>query len=198
MSKRLVCGVGVNDADYKTSLYKRIDGKTTRIWECPYRSTWVHMLTRCYSKKSLRERPSYTGCSVCTEWLMFSNFKAWMSRQDWKGKQLDKDILIPGNKVYSPATCAFVSRQLNQFFVDSAASRGDWPVGVHWNKNAGKFGAKCRNPFTGKPEHLGYHLSADSAHRAWRRRKYELACQYAATETDSRVAAALRARFAPQ
>jgi len=36
-----------------------------------------------------------------------------MERQDWEGKHLDKDILIPGNKIYSPDRCIFVSSLIN-------------------------------------------------------------------------------------
>lgn len=72
------------------------------------------MKQRCYSALFHQRRPSYIGCVVCDEWLVFENFYYWVVNQDWKGKHLDKDILIPNNKIYSPDTCVFVSPKLNR------------------------------------------------------------------------------------
>ena len=48
--------------------------------------------------------------------------------EDWKG--LDKDIIVVDDKVYGPEVCAFVDPSLNMFTTDSAAARGEWPIGV--------------------------------------------------------------------
>lgn len=120
-----------------------------------------------------------------------------MERQDWEGNQLDKDIIEEGNKLYSPNTCAFVSRDLNYFLNGHGGSRGAYPIGVNQDKSTGRFRAQCRNPFTKRREVLGYFADPISAHQAWRSRKHELACQYADMQTDPRVAKALRLRFAP-
>ena len=32
---KLVCGVGINDADYVTQINRKIDGRQKRIWICP-------------------------------------------------------------------------------------------------------------------------------------------------------------------
>ena len=81
-------------------------------------------------------RPFYKDITCCQEWLIFSNFKSWMKQQDWEGKQLDKDLLIYQNKIYSPETCVFVDRKINQFLVKSNNSRGKYPLGVSYrNKN---------------------------------------------------------------
>ena len=122
-------------------------------------------------------------------------FRAWMETQDWEGKQLDKDILFQGNKEYSPSTCVFVDGIVNNFLLDSAAIRGDWPIGVCWNERDQKFQSNCCNPFTKKREHLGLFHCPNQAHLAWKKRKHELACQLADVQTDERVAEALRARY---
>ena len=101
------------------------------------------MLSRCYSKKCLESRPSYIGTSVCSEWLSATAFKKWMDQQDWQGKCLDKDIIVPRSKLYSPETCAFVLTATN-LFVARDASRGDYPVGVHLYKRTGKYCAYCK------------------------------------------------------
>ena len=88
------------------------------------------MLTRCYSKKYLESYPSYIGTSVCSEWLSAKAFRKWMEQQDWHGKCLDKDIIVPGNKLYSPETCAFVLPATNSFVIACDARRGDYPIGV--------------------------------------------------------------------
>lgn len=78
-----------------------------------YYSRWVLMLSRCYSDRYQNLNPSYKGCKVCEEWHNFQSFAEWMSKQDYNDKQLDKDIKIKGNKVYSPAACMFVSQKDN-------------------------------------------------------------------------------------
>ena len=153
--ERLVCGVGRNDVDYvveKRETIRCADGKQKQriVWICPYYQTWRGMLQRCYSTKLQERQPTYKGCSVSEEWLTFSVFKNWMETQDWEGNQLDKDILFEGNKVYSAETCVFVSGMVNNFTIDRGAARGEWLIGVYWNKRNGKFQAQCNNPFTKK------------------------------------------------
>lgn len=199
-SKKLVYGVGINDADYVVQEFETIgyvNGKQKRklVWECPYYSVWMSMLVRCYSDKFQERRPTYKGCSVSEEWLTFSVFKRWMEQQDWVGKQLDKDLLFSGNKVYSAETCVFVEGVVNLFTIDRGASRGEWPIGVCWNKKEEKFVARCSNPFTKKSEYLGYFDCPQEAHKAWLKRKLELAHELAAEQTDSRVAKALVDRY---
>lgn len=190
---KLIYDVGLNDADYVVK--PRIGGKIVR---CPFYVTWTSMLKRCYSKKYQEKRPTYIGCSVCEEWLLFSNFKAWMTEQNWQGNELDKDIIKSGNKIYSPDTCVFVSSVTNSFLLDSAASRGEFLIGVCLDKRAGKCKAQCSNPFTREKEFLGYFDCPNLAHEAWRKRKYEFACQLADLQTDQRVASALRVRYLPK
>ena len=118
-----------------------------------------------------------------------------MDKQDWHGKSLDKDIIVPRSKLYSPDTCAFVLNETNSFVIARDACRGDYPVGVDLCKRTGKYRAKCGNIFTGKQENLGYFSTPEEAHESWRRRKHELAQLVAATESDPRVVEALRKRY---
>jgi hypothetical protein len=194
---RLVCGVGRNDANYTLHTDRNIDGRKKRLWICPFYMVWKGMLERCYSAKCQARHPTYIGCSVVEDWLTFSTFRSWMEKQDCEGKHLDKDILIPGNKVYSPDTCTLITASLNKFVIGSDASRGAWPIGVFWNKGRGKFVAQCSNPVTGKRAHIGVFDCPDAAHEAWRARKHEHACAYADLQNDPRIAAALRSRYSP-
>lgn len=199
-TRKLVCGVGTNDADYavtKCETIGYVDGKRKqkRVWRCPYYRTWADMLQRCYDVKYQERNPTYAGCTVSGDWHTFSNFKAWMETQDWQGRHLDKDLLFEGNKIYSADTCVFVTQMVNKFTIDSGAARGEWLIGVYWDQARGKFQSHCRNPFTKKQEYLGLFTTEQEAHEAWRKRKLELAYELAAIQTDPRVAKALIARY---
>ena len=130
MKKCLVYGVGINDADYRVQenkCYTNNLGKraTEVLWRCPYYDRWYGMIRRCYSERELSRFPTYKGCSVCEEWLTFSNFKSWMEQQDWEGKHLDKDLLIYKNKVYSSETCVFVDYKVNLFIIKGSTSKSN-------------------------------------------------------------------------
>ncbi|MCK2149468.1 hypothetical protein MYE70_10360 [Marinobacter alexandrii] len=191
--RKQVYGWGINDADYP--LEPVVNGKRQR---CNFFLTWRRMIWRCYDGKRLKEYPSYIGCSVAEEWKRFSDFKAWMVEQDWVGKHLDKDIICPGNKVYSSQTCVFVHPTINNFFTDAFRLRGEFMIGVRFHKGKRKFQGHCSNPFTKKVDHLGYFDREIDAHLAWLRRKNELAIQLSQSDyvTDDRVADALRSRYA--
>ena len=197
---KLVFGVGVNDLPYRTQVYEYVTengGKRIRkhVFTCKYYEAWRNMLQRCYSKKYLESKPSYVGTSVCSEWVYASEFKKWMEQQDWDGKSLDKDIIVRGNKLYSPDTSAFVLQATNKFVIARDASRGDYPIGVNLFKRTGKYQARCENNFTRKKESLGLFSTPEEAHEAWRKRKHELAQLVADTESDIRVVEALKKRY---
>ena len=190
-----VYGVGVNDSPDSVYRYEKVNGRDKIAWRCPYYAVWESMLRRCYYEPHLKKYPTYRGCSVCPEWIYFMTFKAWMMTQDFKGKELDKDILFEGNKVYSPETCRFVGAAVNRFLNDQKAARGEWPLGVCWVKIKGKFKAQCCNPFTKKQEYLGYFTCPNEAHEAWRKRKHELAIALAELQDDPLISESLRNRF---
>jgi hypothetical protein len=182
--KRLVCGVGINDADYVTSYI--VNGKQKR---CPFYITWKSMLTRCYNQKSLIKNPTYIGCSVCDEWLKFSTFKAWMETQNWQGLCLDKDILDQHNKIYSPETCLFVTKAINVLFTKSDNVRGSYKIGVSFSKSRNKFKAAC-NTYNNKKE-LGYYLTEDEAHNVYKIFKLAHIRNLALEQTDERLKSAM-------
>ena len=201
--RKLVYGVGINNADYVVEKREEsgyVDGKRKQriVWTCRYYRTWKSMIQRCYSAKFQERSPTYAGCSVSEEWKTFSNFKTWMETQEWQDKQLDKDLLIEGNKVYGPETCVFVSKIVNGFTTNCGAARGEWMIGVYWNKGMNKFISRCSNPFTKKLEHIGLFTCELEAHQAWQVRKLELAHLLAAEQTDPRVATALVGRYSKQ
>lgn len=99
---------------------------------------WTDIFRRVYDEKVRSKNPSYSGVSVAEDWHNFQNFARWCNdtpefrNEDWC---LDKDILIKGNKLYSPETCAFVPRQINNLFTLRQNHRGADPIGVSWNKS---------------------------------------------------------------
>lgn len=110
---------------------------------------WSNMNTRCYNDNYHEERPSYTECTICDEWLDEEtgkqNFFDWCCENFYviDGEdtvQLDKDILIKGNKVYSPDTCIFAPKKINDMFGGSSKkSDNDLPKGVSRSKKTGKY-----------------------------------------------------------
>lgn len=201
--RKLVWGVGINDADYVTQRFETtspdryVNGqlKQKLVWRCPYYNTWKNMLKRCYSEKEKEIFPTYKGCTVSEEWKLFSNFRKWMVEQDWEGMHLDKDLLIRGNKVYSEETCVFVTEQVNAFINERGKARGECPIGVSWSKAAGKFQARCCNPFTKKGEYFGLFVCPWEAHSVWLSKKLGHAYALAAIQTNPRVAKALIDRY---
>lgn len=193
--KKPICGVGINDADYPTQKNDNSNNTQKRIWCCPFYERWTGVIKRCYSKSVHKKYPTYATCTMDESWLYFSNFKAWMEKQDWQGKQLDKDLLVKGNKHYSPETCVFVDRLVNVFILDCKSRRESELTGAYKRKGYDRYSAKCRNPFLNKLEDIGYFPSAEDAHQAWKARKHELACKLADMQTDYRVAEALRSRY---
>lgn len=180
---KLVHGVGLND------LKGNYDKKFS---DCQFYKTWKKMLGRCYDPNYLKLRATYSNCSVCFDWLLFSNFKTWMEQQDWQGKALDKDILGSG-KLYSPSTCIFVSKEVNNFLTDSRKSRGEYPVGVSWSDYHNKFRAYCSDG-KGRNIFLGFFDEPDSAHDAYMNKKYTLIDELFADEP-SEVILALKTKF---
>ena len=188
-----VLGVGINDSESTASHIT--NGK---VYICKHYKIWNDMLRRCYSEKYQKSHPTYVGCSVDPEWHIFSNFRSWAETKNTKGMQLDKDIIFPGNKVYSPKSCVFVTGALNKFLNNSARKRGQFLIGVSLCKRSNKFRSNCSDPFKSKKESLGLFESETEAHEAWRIRKRQHALSYADIQTDDRVSEALKKMFLPE
>lgn len=183
---KLVCGVGINDADY--IVIPRVNGKNKH---CKIYDTWDKMIRRCYSEKYQAKKPTYKGCTVAPEWHRFSNFKAWHDQQEYKeGMQLDKDIIYPGNKVYGPDKCVYVSRELNVLFIKANARRGKYPIGVV-KLVSSKSQCKCfrsRITINNKYVSLGCYHTPEEAHEVYVQAKIKyIQDYYLIKETDQRI-----------
>lgn len=134
-----VCGVGYYGVgEFKNSQ----NGKETHIGK-----VWQGMIRRCYDTKRLSKCPTYKDCTVCEEWHNFQNFAKWYEDNyyevDGEQMHLDKDILVKGNKVYSPETCCIVPQTINVLFTNNKATRGELPIGVCYIESRNKYMASC-------------------------------------------------------
>ncbi len=151
---KLVYGYGINDADY--AVQPTINGKRTI---CPFYRKWKNMLGRAYSEKCHKNQPTYIGTTVCQEWHSFMVFKRWMEKQNWKDNDLDKDILYPNNKHYSPHTCVFVTNKINMIIPRENSK------GVHFDDFTSKF--KAQISIDGKRKSIGRYETFIEAQNAY-------------------------------
>lgn len=102
-----------------------------------------------------------------------------MQQQKWEGLHLDKDIIIPGNKIYGPDTCAFVPIYINSFFNTPKIKNKTMPLGVSLVTRSSDMINELNNPYTarvrlyGKVIPLGCFNNTFDAHRAWQVGKLE-------------------------
>ena len=159
-----VCGVGISGTKYPFM----IDGIKTKEY-----GLWKDMLTRCYSDAYKKRQPTYEGCKVSENFKSYEYFYEWCNSKvgfDVKGFDLDKDLLIKGNKVYSENTCIFIPREINTLLVKRKASRGEYLIGVYWDKAKNAFKAQVRKN-KGKSEWLGSFKTELEAFEAYKQAK---------------------------
>lgn len=168
--ERSIYGVGyLGEGKYK--IWE--NGKQTKCYK-----VWYSMLQRCYDSKYKEKHLTYIDCEVCEEWLNFQNFAEWYYNNYYEVEgermHLDKDILVKGNKIYSPETCIFVPERINTLFTKCNKSRGNCLIGTSLFKN-GKYVAHCSliDSETGKSkyEHLGYYETQEEAYEVYKRYK---------------------------
>lgn len=139
----------------------KINGRDTKCYK-----TWSGVLERCYSKKLHEKHITYRECTVCEEWYDFQNFAEWYHKNYYEVQgermHLDKDILIKGNKKYSPTTCVFVPQNINKIFTKRDSDRGKLPIGVRYKKVNRNYEVRCNNG-KGKSIYLGVYNTPEEA-----------------------------------
>ena len=163
-----VYGVGVLGTKYPST----INGVNTKEY-----ALWKHMLERCYSNTYKKKYPTYQGCGVSENFKSYEYFYEWCYEQvgfDAKGDgnpfQLDKDLLIKGNKVYSEDSCVFLPKEINSLLTKREALRGEYLIGVSWSKTNRAFKAQV-NKNKGKREYLGIFNTEVEAFNAYKTAK---------------------------
>ena len=159
-----VYSVGILGAKYPS----KINGVNTKEYVL-----WVHMLQRCCSDSFKKGQPTYEGCEVSENFKSYEYFYEWCHKQVGFGEcgfQLDKDLLIKGNKIYSESTCVFIPSEINSLLINCTASRGKHLIGVYWCKKANAFVSRV-NKNKGKSEHLGLFNTELEAFNAYKKAK---------------------------
>lgn len=154
-------GVGyIGEGSYKSSF----NGHKAPQYIC-----WRNMLQRCYSEEYHIKQPTYRDCEVCEEWHCYQNFARWYDENYYevpgKKMQLDKDILIKDNKIYSPETCIFVPQNINSFFTHTS--------GVHYKIKDNSWEAVTSDG-EGNYIYLGYRKTKEEALELYKHRKEEI------------------------
>jgi len=141
----------------------KIRGKVQRVY-----NVWKAMFVRCYSQKELNRHPTYMDCRVDSRWHNFQVFADWFYEQpnhDSVGFDLDKDLLVLGNRVYGPEFCSFVPNSINKLLSDSRGSRGKYPQGVSTHRD-GKYYANIQ--INNKQRCLGSYATPEEAEAVYR------------------------------
>lgn len=154
-----VCGIGIIGNEIITA-----NGKKTREY-----NSWHAMLCRCTREDYKQEKPTYQDSTCVDEWCYLSNFTQWIHNQenwnvlkDTNNWGVDKDILVKGNKLYSPETCCLVPMNVNSLFTKHDNARGEYPIGVYYNKANNNFASRCQNPYGKRICHYGFKTPEDA------------------------------------
>ncbi len=125
-----ICNIGY----FGQGAYKAVDNYNKKSHNRLY-NVWNNMIKRCYDEQCQEKLSTYKGCSVDERWHNFQNFAEWYennynfnSMNNW---HLDKDILVKGNRVYSPETCCFIPQEINTLFTKRQNNRGKYPIGIY-------------------------------------------------------------------
>lgn len=141
---------------------------------------WVGLLSRVTPfGVQQRKHPNYIGTSNLFK--DFQEFAEWCQtsanylnkEQNGKFWQLDKDIIVPFNKTYSPETCCFVPNEINGLLTWRTGDRGKLPLGVVEDKGRGNcpiiYRAYCN--VDGRQVALGRRKTPEDAHVLWQKAK---------------------------
>ena len=159
-----VYGVGIVGTKYPISEY----GVHTKEY-----GLWKNMLRRCYSDTYKKKYPTYEGCKCSENFKSYEYFYEWCHNQIGfgnEGFELDKDLLVKGNKVYSEDSCIFIPTEINTLLVKSTASRGEHLIGVYWSNTNKAFVARV-NKSKGGSEYLGLFNTEIEAFNAYKTAK---------------------------
>lgn len=141
-------GIGyIGIGEYQTL----IDGKETKAYKA-----WRNMMSRCYCEAAIKHRHTYEDCIVSEEFHCFQDFAKWYYSNMWGSDikyQVDKDILVKGNKIYSPETCVLVDNKLNNILSKSNINNGEYPIGVTFAKRLNAYTPQLK--IDGKSQYLG-------------------------------------------
>lgn len=156
-----VCGVGyLGVGKYSPSINKQ---KTKEY------SYWHDMINRCYNTTRKNGNKHYKPVNVDEEWHCFQAYAEWFNKNYVNGWHVDKDILVKGNKIYSPSTCCFVPQEINSIFTRGEDRRGLYPIGV--TKVCSSY--KVQLNMYGEIKYIGTYKTIEEAFQAYKTAKEE-------------------------
>lgn len=153
---------GVGENDFKQSI-QNVDGKI--IWQ--YR-LWANILFRCYKEDKCI---GYRKNTIDEKWLSFNCFYndinkiPFNERYETHSYQVDKDILSKGLHHYSNDTVCFIPQQLNKILTLRTNARGQYKLGVSFDKKSNKFRAQINK--NGKRYVIGWYDNQDDGYKAY-------------------------------
>lgn len=147
-----------------------VNGKVSKVYD-----SWKKMLQRCYDDKYKDKQPTYKGCTVSQEWHDFSKYALWYygNHPDINNTsgilfQLDKDLLVPGNKIYGEQFCSILPSYINSLLVNCSGGSRQYPLGVH-KEVGGKYVAQISK---GRYKvHLGHFETIKDAYNRYKESK---------------------------
>lgn len=189
-----VRGIGINDTELSGPACTKRDNLGKKSNYLDYQ-IWYGMLVRATDEEYKAVTPAYSQASVSEDWLIRSNFKKWYMAHsvffDLEGLrlELDKDLLVPGNKMYSADTCALIPQYLNVAFNSGVDSATNLPMWVSYRKRNKDMLNDLKKPYrasltrgNGEFVHVGYFSEVKDAHQAAQQMKisflYEILDKY--------------------
>lgn len=97
---------------------------------------YENIYSRCYRKCYKKDHPAYDGVTMCDEWKDDKDsFYSWFKENYYEvGEEqmdVDKDILVKGNMVYSPDTCIIVPHSINGLIAQLAEPKLNPDTGTY-------------------------------------------------------------------
>lgn len=147
------------------------DGKYSKEKDKDCYTCWHNILIRCFDSKYKEKYPTYKDVNIVDEWLNFQTFAEWYYDNIYhvpnERMEIDKDILVKNNKIYSPDNCVFVPRRINSLLINNKSIRGEYPVGVDMHN--GRLRARC-NTLNGSV-FIGHFSTQETAFSAYKKFK---------------------------
>ena len=131
----------------------------------PSYSCWRFLMRRNFCEKSFLINPTYKDCTVCKSWYNFQVFSDYFySHESYGlGYELDKDLLVNGNRHYSPETCVMIPQEINKAL--KTVQVNSVVAGVRKRKNTK--GYQVRVTEHGKRRHVGEFYTEEEASAAY-------------------------------
>ncbi len=88
---------------------------------------------------------AYLDCTISDNFKNFEFFLSWYRNQYGYnlGWEIDKDLLVKGNREYGENTCTLLPREINLALSSQKSSRGELPRGVNSEKAKNNYLARC-------------------------------------------------------